>query len=399
MRCSPKGLRIAQAVPPMLITTATQISANDLERYSWTGLRRFHNVEVVQTLISDLHKVPRNDQNVKKQATQIRYCLQQAREYFDAAKIVSLATKPVLLYYSIMNLGLAEILLKQDGNSSLDRAREQHRHHGLTFEFASQGRQASALGDHARSLRAQPAIHPVNGLLERFGTFELWHRSCRPLPVVGMVKEFTSSNLSLSRFQALSTPPDERLPLLPEKGITLLECLTLLPGLGAFLYNYGIIQDVVRSKMTLLTLADQRRTCEIVIQPGNKGSIDEFLDNLKFKAGYADNIYMKQHIDSSGIVTLIDYNEPYHIPYSSALNTNEIYFWPRHVPLNEFGLLYVALYICGNYARYYPDFWIKDVETHAAVALAIEELIHLAEHRMALLALSELSRTYFVPEG
>src|SRR5215469_15549569 len=150
----------------MIISSTTQISNTDLERFGWTGLRRFHNVEVVQTAISDLHKVSRNNPNVKKQATQIRYCLQQAREYFDAAKVVSLATKPTLLYYSIMNLALAEILVKQDGNSSLDKAREQHRHHGLTFQFTSQGRQASGLGKHAGSLRARPATHPVNGVSE-----------------------------------------------------------------------------------------------------------------------------------------------------------------------------------------------------------------------------------------
>jgi hypothetical protein len=88
----------------MIITATTAVTDTDFERYGWTGLRRFHNVEAVQTQLSDLHKVPRNNPNVKKQATQIRYCLQQAREYFDAANAVSLATKPVLLYYSIMNL-------------------------------------------------------------------------------------------------------------------------------------------------------------------------------------------------------------------------------------------------------------------------------------------------------
>ena len=107
----------------MIITNAARLSVRDPERFSWGELRRFHNVEAVQTLISDIHKAPRSDPNVKKQATQIRYCLQQAREYFDSAKAVSLVTKPVLLYYSIMNLALAEVLLKQDGNSSLDKAR------------------------------------------------------------------------------------------------------------------------------------------------------------------------------------------------------------------------------------------------------------------------------------
>jgi hypothetical protein len=160
----------------MIITTATPVSDTDLERFGWAGLRRFHNVEFVQTLISHLHKFPRNNQNVKKQATQIRYCLQQAREYFDAAKAVSLVTKPVLLYYSIMNLALAEILLKQDGNSSLDKSRDQHKHHGLMFSFAEYKNQTLDLAKQAGALRALPSIRPIPGTLERFGTFELQDR-------------------------------------------------------------------------------------------------------------------------------------------------------------------------------------------------------------------------------
>jgi hypothetical protein len=49
----------------MIINTTTPVSDTDLERFGWAGLQRFHNVEVVQTLISDLHKLPRNNQNVK----------------------------------------------------------------------------------------------------------------------------------------------------------------------------------------------------------------------------------------------------------------------------------------------------------------------------------------------
>jgi len=383
----------------MIITNAARLSVRDPERFSWGELRRFHNVEAVQTLISDIHKAPRSDPNVKKQATQIRYCLQQAREYFDSAKAVSLVTKPVLLYYSIMNLALAEVLLKQDGNSSLDKAREQHRHHGLTFEFADHGRQALPLAKHAGAIRACPAIRPVKWAPERFGTFELWHRSCRPLPLVGMVTEFAPSNLSLSKFEVLSTPDEERPPLLPELGITLLECFRLQPNLERFLYNDGIKSDLVRATLALTVTSGDNRTAQFIIHPGNKGTIDEFLSNLKLHAECVDRIEIQQHADGSGAITLHDYHERFQTPPNLGGDTEMVYFAPRQIALNEFGLLYVALFICGNYARYYPDFWIRDVETHSPLALAIEQLISDAEKTMALLTLSELSRVYYVPEA
>jgi hypothetical protein len=74
-------------------------------------------------------------------------------------------------------------------------------------------------------------------------------------------------------------------------------------------------------------------------------------------------------------------------------------FWPEAVPLNEFGYLYVALFIAGNYARYYPDRWVLDVENSTPLALATEELIRVADSRLPWLALSELERKYYVEEG
>jgi hypothetical protein len=67
--------------------------------------------------------------------------------------------------------------------------------------------------------------------------------------------------------------------------------------------------------------------------------------------------------------------------------------------MNEFGYLYLGLYILGNFARYFPDRWMPDVETGSPLALAAEEFMSMAEWRMALLTLSELSRAYFVPKG
>jgi hypothetical protein len=58
-----------------------------------------------------------------------------------------------------MNPALAEILLKQDGNSSLDKSRQQHKHHGLMFTFDENKDQD--LATQAGALRASPSIHPA----------------------------------------------------------------------------------------------------------------------------------------------------------------------------------------------------------------------------------------------
>jgi hypothetical protein len=141
----------------VIIEKVRRVVSSDLSHYAWAGLRRYQNVAFVEEQISELHALGKSAHaNVRKQATQLRYCLIQAKEYFDASKSVTLATQPVLLYYSIMSLALAEVLLKQSGDSSLDRARGEHRHHGLELRTSSVAKDRDDLQTSASALRAVP---------------------------------------------------------------------------------------------------------------------------------------------------------------------------------------------------------------------------------------------------
>ncbi len=73
--------------------------------------------------------------------------------------------------------------------------------------------------------------------------------------------------------------------------------------------------------------------------------------------------------------------------------------WTNSPPLNEFGYLYVAIYLAGNYARYFPDKWLLDVETSTPLSLAIEELCTMCEWRVPWLALCELDQTLHVQDA
>jgi hypothetical protein len=142
----------------MILVSARKVVTSDPEAFAWANLRKYQNVEFVEREIISLHNLERQQQrNARKQARQLRYCLIQAREYFTAAKNVTLATKPTLQYYGIMCLALAEILLKQTGDSSLDRARQQHRHHGLLFR-EMQAATGANLNASAAALIAVPHV-------------------------------------------------------------------------------------------------------------------------------------------------------------------------------------------------------------------------------------------------
>lgn len=104
----------------------------------WKRLRLMTDVPRVTKYIRDIHKVPESspDANQRKQASQLANCIRQAEEYFRAGESVSLATRPTLLYYGGIALTRALVLLRLDGTHSFDALRQadRHNHHGLEFD-------------------------------------------------------------------------------------------------------------------------------------------------------------------------------------------------------------------------------------------------------------------------
>jgi len=284
----------------------------------------------------------------------------------------------------------------------LDRAREQHRHHGLTFEDTRNGRLPLPLEQAASGLIARPLI---TGERKRSGTFELWHQSARETPMIGKVVEQHSSGATLERTAVIGNVTDRRLPELPSSGITLLECLRHLPGMYEYLNELAIQPQTLRARVERrLTNEGQQQRLQITVHPSDLA--EEFFGNVLLPATSHENVTF-QPLRNSGIFSLSgNSSDTGHwtgrtgsIPCCTAWTIGECRFWPHETPLNEFGYLYAALFIAGNYARYYPDRWVLDVESSTPVALAIEELLRTADNRLPWLALSELERKYYVDEG
>ncbi len=136
-----------------------------------------------------------------------------------------------------------------------------------------------------------------------------------------------------------------------------------------------------------------------MIQPTIARLVDDFIGNCLFDANAVDRISY-QPISTGGQIT-INYSPEFgpirfRIPHGSMWRESEARFSTGIEPLNEFGLYYLALFMVSNYARYYPDAWIAEVDTSSDLALAIEEMMRSAEVRIPLLALSELMRLQYV---
>ena len=271
----------------MIIANARKVRTSDPATFAWSGLRRFQNVEYVAEQIIKAHKLDAKwHKNATKQAQQLRYCLIQAREYFTAAQSVSLATKPNLLYYGTMSLALAEILFKQTGESSLDRARNEHRHHGLTMTVGNPTAQLPLM-ESAGQLRALP----VEIKDERRGTFELWHKSSREHPLAGITTEHPiGGGPTTTRYGLLLSALDVPFPPLPASGITLAECLAGIPLMSEYSLSSGLAPKFVRGRCEQIGWPGEHWRSNLTITFHPSPYNDELLNQIRIPAHFINSV-------------------------------------------------------------------------------------------------------------
>lgn len=383
----------------MIISQSRVIRTNNLRHFSWAGLSRFKNIAFTASAINRYQSPPINQRrNVEKQATQIRQCIIQAEEYFYAARSVGLATRPLLMYYGTLSLALAELLIKQTGNSSLDRARGEHAHHGLTLKILADPSYKETIEDSASQLRATPLIKTGK---DRSGTFELWHRSSRELPMLGETDIRYPDGTAVKTQGLVALGEDERPLLVPDDGISLLDCLKNIPNMESTLNAYGSDTELVLGGISTTQDYNLGRFIQkTYIHPTKPVLLNDVYDKFSYPPGVVDCVDVIQSRAGGAIVSVDlpfncgSYNSK--APFGHQITKDEIFFSSKNRSLNEFGLFYFSLYILGNYARYYPDMWMRDVDSSSALSLVVSELLVHAEERIPILALSELSQTYFV---
>lgn len=383
----------------MIIQNVKIIRPGDIQHHSWSRISLFQNVEYTSSLIMTLHNLSTSSekQNAKKQASEIRHCLIQAKEYFDAAKAVSLATKPVLLYYSIMSLALAEILFKQTADSRLEKLRAKHNCHGLQMQISSKPKTDNSLQESSKLIFCK-AQEDSNGLPR--GTFEVWRQSAREHPVGAYhttnLQNGATQTSYRSHLHPINTPP----PPLPAHGISLYECLAELPYMEDVLLSLGGEPNFVRAK---INVAQQGLSGDpvstLIIHPQKAERIEQFGSLVKADAAAINTLNIIETFPSGYLVSqTLKEGEPVirSYPCSICLNDEDIYFSCSDINFGEFGTLYLAMHMVGNFARYYPEIWLSHIEKSSPLATAIEELCHHSFDRLPLLTLSELTRTYYV---
>jgi len=380
----------------MIIIKTTKVNARDVSEYAWNRIAQFHNSDFTANAIVALHKLGKKQfPNARKQAEQIKYCLVQAQEYFNSARTVTLATKPVMLYYCSMSLALAEVLLKQTGNSRLSRLRSEHNCHGLTLGLTADPDPIDSFEIAASKLFARVQRKDAD---HAKGTFEVWRRSAREYPLGGDSTSVLPTG-TLSKYDVLLYPEDKAPPELGTSGISLYDCIVNLPYMHDILSRWGTGLQMVRSKISReMNLSNGKTTLVITIQPTLPKLLEKFGDLVKAEPSLINHIEINEL--SSGYILKIDLSggSNFSLPHSTCIVDSEVYFACSSVNLGEFGYLYTAFHILGNFARYYPDIWMKHIESSSPLANVADELCRHALDRLPLLTLSELTRSYHVLE-
>lgn len=362
---------------------------------AWTRLTQYHNADFVCQILKRLHSPdPSQAANLKRHARDIRYCLVQAREYFDSASAVGYATRGVLQYYGVTSLALAQILLRGGGKFRLSELRKTEGHHGLTFpapNVSVQGRDAGV-----GALRAVPAS--IGG--RRWGTFDVWHRLSRHYPTVGkLVRRYAEFPNSWGP-EILFVPDGDTPPPIPSAGLGLLSALQHLPGMVSHLALHEYQDSLARAKVQVeVELFGNNEThTEVLVHPDRKEKLDQLRERFHAPPGAFERLTVDEYASGFRVSAKSDKDVRHMIRWpigvSHSIDLSHLYI--DDFPLNEFGCFYVGLYCAGMYARYFPDMWMRDIELANERFGLLSSFLDLASHRLPIVALMDPSRTFYL---
>ncbi len=378
-----------------MITEFREVSTEHPTREMWKYLRRFVDGAYVEELICKQHGISDQSRNIKKQARQLAYCIRQAEEYFEAAEHVGLPTKPNLLYYGAASLSSALILLKQTGDYSFDRRRQDkgnsHAHHGLDL---NRGKLAPLKNlDPVAILTAlESNCYLHRATAQPWGNFILFYRSVEPPGFM--------PRQSPRPFPCAPKRPEAE--LLRDKFVTL-DLLKTLPDLFYDLSHLAVEPKLCAGLIDLGTyvhIPDGRRESRrLVIRLDNISSAyrEQFLrwyqsrnptEATKDMARHPSYVFIEIERDRQ----VSDPQEQWVLPYvTDALPGHTFFVMEPDSYLLEPVTFLIVLFNLGMLARYYPDIWMKAIDENARTAHLLGSVLNVAWRKFPNLILDQLT--------
>jgi hypothetical protein len=356
------------------------------------------NPEYALSALIQRHGKPadtRSERNYKKQARQIRVSLLQAQEYFDAAYAASAATSPSHLYYGMVSLASAVMLLRGDGTKSLDVLRRDPKnlHHGLRFSTAAT--ESSAKSGLVILSDTRVEVAP-------YGHFANWYTTLpRDWPVYGVetIIRAGSDTGKTNRVQlGMDRIPDIR--SLIGTSQNLLALLQMMPDLRAMLvrYNASIPSSRVSFESQVLQAQTPGHPSQVTLtwrihDARTRDALFSLLE--RFTARPGDESAFRWQMDESEtrcIVTnrLVEGSDFTFPSIREDMNLNAFAYGNKSSQ-SEFVDAYLVAYGLSMLARYNPDIWIASLESHCSATKVIDRFVDVMMTRAPILAARLLS--------
>jgi len=370
------------------------IVTDDIRRETWRRLFEFTNIDLTIEAIAARHGPPKDGsqrQNYKKQAQQVRVCVLQAKEYFDAAEASTLVTSPNHAYYGAISLASMLMLLFGDGSKSLDVLRRDNRnsHHGLHFSTGCDAKRAAsglALVDETRA-----------EILEN-GHFSNWYQT---LPRAEQIYAIHVTVMESSANRSYRPVGYYEIPLfntLIGKKLTVIDLLKYLPDLSTDLFRARI--GVARTKIThqVEVNVPQRRISNVWYVHGaaSLADRDAVLAGFEIAPEFMESMLYSEDDSTAGGIVRIAWRigEPtprFRWPSPRDNMSRDTIYYADRVETPEFVDMYLVAYQLSMLARYLPDMWISCIESQCKAAKLIESAVELIKKKLPILALSSVT--------
>lgn len=379
----------------------------------WKFLRFFLDIPSVSEEIRCIHNIHKGkfDPDVKKQAKQIGYCIRQAEEYFQASSQVGLATRPTLLYYGVVSLSRALVLLRQDGTHSFDVLRKsgKHNHHGLDLDKSLAANARLDTGPEAFFSSLRCSLHTKEDI--PWGHFALFYRSLVPC-AFHIHMETHDHGKSTFLGSDIPQPCADLLSLdsVMSDRFDALNLMKTLPDMYFFLKELDIQPDLCRGNLKLKVVRHHKKDDQGKEQLEKmKESHDFFIDGISpdqkahlvtfyqkhnslinLEADLGANIYLKLTRESS---SPDEADMGYYPDIVDDINGRKFYILRPETYLPEPATHLILLFCLGMLSRYYPDIWMRAIDENVQIAELTDSLLNIIYRKFPNLILDQMTRT------
>lgn len=332
---------------------------------------------------------------LKKQTLTIGYCIRQAEEYFLASANVTLATRPLLIYYGIICLSEALVLLREN----IRRKGTAQNHHGLFLK---------PIGTFSDTQSFFESLNCEFNLVAEipYGQFDRFYKSLSPQQLqipIKIIKKGSTSVIDSSQI----TPGVDLRPLesIINEKIKPFELLKYLPDMYHLFRDMKIETNLSRGNLNIIYNH----------QYGENEQLQKIKETHNF---YVDDItspkkekFIKFYAEMNPAIKLIDnftknlrlslereytFNQAqpmiYYPDIIEDIHNQKFYVIDPEAHIMELAAFYILSFCLGTLCRYYPDIWIKAIDSNVQITEICDSLLNILVRKFPNLILDQMTQ-------